>query len=192
MKVNMKSKIHKLYYGLCTCKRCKNLCDEEFNTEDIRYGFGKLKGLHIGNNFLFVGMNPSNVRGIYGTFAFDGGFGLEFLRMINYLNECTITNIVKCSTKNNKIDERLINKCGNRFLLKEIQILKPKVIVPLGKQVAKFFDAELYKESIFEYNDREAIVFPINHPNYVLSYGGMSVDDYKHILDTLYKAYTNE
>lgn len=70
------------------------------------------------------------------------------------------TNLVKCSTKNEteKLNKKSMMACFKKYLLEEIKILKPKVILALGKEVYNFL-----KKYQYEFN--LPIVY-IKHPSY--------------------------
>ena len=97
---------------------------------------------NINNNIMFVGDFISQNDSIFGN-SFSGNVG-------SLLNECIekagykrsdvyTTMLVKCNTKggvNPKTTE--INICS-KLLEKEIEVIKPKVIVALGAMAAKYF-----------------------------------------------------
>ena len=87
-------------------------------------------------------------------------------------NEVYITNVVKCRPPNNRTplpDE--VKICTQLWLLPEIEIVRPQIIVPLGSVATQFFLGQ--KVSItkargqwFEWNGIK--VFPMFHPAYLL------------------------
>lgn len=99
------------------------------------------------------------------------------------------TNLVKCLPLNeNKIryPELLeMNKCYPN-LINELNILNPKIVFLLGKQVAKFV-LKKYKISVGGYGDNfqyetylvnNVLYVPIHHPSYILVYKRKSISDY--------------
>ncbi len=87
-------------------------------------------------------------------------------------NEVYITNVVKCRPPGNRTplpDE--VKICTQLWLLPEIEIVRPQIIVPLGSVATQFFLGQ--KVSItkvrgkwFEWNGIK--VFPMFHPAYLL------------------------
>ena len=83
-----------------------------------------------------------------------------------------ITNIVKCRPPGNRNplpDEAKI--CSSLWLLKQIEIIRPQIIVPLGSVATQFFLGEKVpitkvRGKWFEWNGIR--VFPMFHPAYLL------------------------
>ncbi|MDD5434360.1 MAG: uracil-DNA glycosylase family protein [Nitrospira sp.] len=50
------------------------------------------------------------------------------------------TNLVKCSTKmeQGKLPKETIERCYHKFFLKELSLLRPKVIIAMGREVEKY------------------------------------------------------
>ena len=99
------------------------------------------------------------------------------------------TNLVKCVPLNkDKIRYPVKLEMENCFpnFQSEIELLNPKLIFLLGKQVASFVSNKLGAEEVdlndqfkFESFTRNGIVFvPIHHPSYILVYKRKSIDDY--------------
>jgi uracil-DNA glycosylase len=70
------------------------------------------------------------------------------------------TDLLKCSTRNEqaKIPEEMFDKCYKQYLLKEIELLKPRLILALGREVERFL-----RKKQFEHNT--PIIY-IKHPSY--------------------------
>jgi len=97
----------------------------------------------------------------------------NFLRQslieVNILHKCWLTNIMKCSLRDNKFEnENQYLQCFD-FLVKEIDLLKPKYIFLLGKNVQKFLMNRLKKTKVKLLN--------IPHPSYCL-YKSIGVVEY--------------
>ncbi|WP_287370646.1 uracil-DNA glycosylase [Oceanithermus sp.] len=83
-----------------------------------------------------------------------------------------ITNIVKCRPPGNRNplpDEAKI--CSSLWLLKQIELIRPQIIVPLGSVATQFFLGEKLpitkvRGQWFEWNGIQ--VFPMFHPAYLL------------------------
>ncbi len=106
-----------------------------------------------------------------------------------------IGNIVKCRPpKNRDPKKEEINICS-KYLKKEIEYLKPKLIVTLGRFSGKFildYYKIKYNKSFFSqvYEKNSVKIYPIMHPA-VLMYNpnlkNRMVEDYKKILDLIDK-----
>src|SRR5579875_1424983 len=81
--------------------------------------------------------------------------------------ELFITNVVKCRPPGNRKPKAAeIEACRN-YLLQQINIVRPKVIVTLGLTALQFFkDAERMQELPFEYTsgNERITVYPTYHP----------------------------
>lgn len=125
---------------------------------------------------------------------FIGPAGIDFQKTLLKLNSkehdlltnICITNVAKHRPPNNrKPTHSEMFTCGTAFLLKEIYILKPKLIICLGRTAAEFFlgmfeggfsynpkvlkDSMRGKEFTIPYNKKETIpVFCTWHPAYIL------------------------
>ena len=90
---------------------------------------------------MFIGEAPGTTESNCGR-PFSGAAGeilQDLLVDINFPLDIYITNVVKHQPPGNrkpKLDEMLI--CGNEFLLREIEIVKPKLIICLGRTSAEF------------------------------------------------------
>lgn len=168
-----------------SCNRC-SLCELSFNKLDIQKGYGKLLGWQGGAKdvkYFFVGLNPSynrfaNLKYAFGGADFNEGTGVEFVKIlkdIGIIENSYVTNIVKCSSSNNNVDENIIKQCV-RFLKVELMLYKPEVLITLGKKVDEYF------------NDNGNIVpagvkyVNIWHPNYPITYKRELLNDYAKII----------
>ncbi|BDC36661.1 uracil-DNA glycosylase [Candidatus Methanoliparum sp. LAM-1] len=124
-----------------TIKRCTkcNLCK---NIRNYVVGEGSLDSKSI-----FVGEAPGEKEDETGR-PFIGNAGKILTKMLNKANlkreDVYITNILKCRPPNNRdplIEE--INSCAP-YLIEQLEILKPKMIVPLGRY-STFFILNLFK-----------------------------------------------
>lgn len=122
------------------CKKCK-LHLLEYNIFNESLGYGKLLGSG-GTDIIIVAQNPSTHRVSYQTQAMGVDYELkwsgDFFRknLIDLgINTLRIywTNVVKCSTEGNiSPSDEIINVCGE-WLLKEIELVKPRKIVAMGQ-----------------------------------------------------------
>ncbi|MFC2169182.1 uracil-DNA glycosylase [Acidobacteriota bacterium] len=125
-------------------------------------------------DLMFVGEAPGHDEDISGR-PFVGKAGQLLTKIIKAMNfkreEVYITNIVKCRPPKNRnplIEE--IEKC-RAYLIEQIEIIKPKVIVTLGKVAADFFihnklGMTALRGSFYEFN--HISVMPTFHPSYLI------------------------
>jgi len=98
-----------------------------------------------------------------------------------------ITNIVKCHPPNNEVTTDSALSCQS-WLFKELEIIKPKIIIPLGAFATSFFIKDMSKISDvrgkwIQCGDYKVI--PTFHPAYVLHGGGPMAKD--HIISDFLK-----
>ena len=151
------------------CKKC-NLFKSRKNAV---FGEGSFN-----TKIILIGEAPGSNEDIQGI-PFVGRAGKildELLKSINLeRKEIFITNIIKCRPpKNRNPLKSEIKKCKN-FLNKQIKIIDPEIIVPLGNFATQFI-FEKYKIKIekigivhgkkFEIktNDKKIIIIPVYHP----------------------------
>lgn len=168
-----------------TIRQCTNcvLCKLECNKQDKAKGFGKL--LCWNNDvrrckYLIVGMNPSRKRFPGIEYVLSGtsenkGTGSKFvslLRQTGFFEEICCTNLVKCSSETNKINQYYVKKCFDNFV-KEITFLQPKKIICLGQDVYKFLNINILENNI------QIAVDKIYHPSFVFRYNKIDLENYK-------------
>jgi len=98
-------------------------------------------------------------------FAYGSGKILRnILKKYNFENKVFISNILKCNTP---ADKRFLDcdviKCVHYYLIKEIEIVKPRIIVVLGAQTRDYFNAYV-KTKI----DEKIKVVVLNHPAFFI------------------------
>lgn len=138
-------------------------------TENDKH-FGKLFPKFCDEVYFFlVGLNPSRIRykgsglTVYGDDIEDGYYVHPFtniLKDIGIFDYCYITNLVKCSTKDNKVENKYCENCFDNHLINEINLIKPKAIIALGNQVFNFLISKKLDYTIYK----------IKHPSYYSSY----------------------
>ena len=72
------------------------------------------------------------------------------------------TNLFKCSTRNEQqsLTAKAFMPCYQRFFRKELALLKPRVVLALGSEVAKFL------RKMAKSGDSLPVVIQIKHPSY--------------------------
>lgn len=180
-----------------TCSTCQNcpLSKLEVNKDFVKpSGYPRAR-------IMFVGMNPSSDRCSTTVFGGDKDRHKEIidkmLKSVNLTRDNTyFTNILKCSTADNKFNSELAARCAGK-LIDELAIVNPDLIICLGNEVAKILGFNLGKPS---HSSPESIpgdrliqngdykVGRVYHPSFFLRKGGA---DAEHNLEP-YKEEINE
>ncbi len=150
------------YDEIVSCKACPRLVKYRESVPEIKEaldGYWKKPVPGFGNSkskIMIVGLAPSaqggNRTGRVFTGDKSGDFLFEALYKAGYSNKPTsihrkdglqvnkayITAVVKCAPPENKPTAEEAKNCSERFLKKEIQYIKPKVIVVLGSFAYKW------------------------------------------------------
>jgi len=129
----LKSNVENCYL----CELCKT-------RKNVLFGEGNLKA-----NIMFISDEPSNSEDNLGFF-YAGKSGELLVKMIeNVLNikkeDVYITTLVKCKSSNS-LNKSHIESC-NDYLLKQIELIKPKLIVSLGENTYSYLFNEKDKFS---------------------------------------------
>ncbi|KKW16439.1 MAG: Phage SPO1 DNA polymerase-related protein [Parcubacteria group bacterium GW2011_GWC2_49_9] len=105
-----------------------------------------------------------------------------------------ITNVVKCRPPGNRDPEpNEVDTCTELYLYKQIAIIKPKLIITLGRHSMYRFLPETFKISQVHgkpFRRKEQVYLPLYHPAAALYNGGMRqtlIDDFKRIPKVLEK-----
>ena len=165
------------------CINCR-LCNLSKTRTNVVFGEGNPKA-----ELMFIGEAPGEQED-KGARPFVGKAGKLLTKIIsNVLNlsreDVYITNIVKCRPPNNRVPtiEEAI-KC-RPYLLKQIDIINPKILVCLGKTAFMYLmnsDLPITKVrgKIFEFKEKKVI--PTFHPSYLLRNPSAKKDAFKDFL----------
>jgi len=145
--------------GLKTCEKCDRLvrCRKQ-----VTSGYGNLK-----SKIMFIGQCPGisgcNITGIPFTKDRSGKYFQQLLKKFGFhFDEVYTTNIVKCcpndGRKNLNPTDEEINNCIN-YLLKEIKIINPKMIITVGSVARNNLIGKL---------DNTILNYHVWHPAYIL------------------------
>lgn len=115
----------------------------------------------IGNTILFIGKHPAQHE-VYAGRPFSGPSGMLLRNLLKHYGldrETSFTNCIKCYPPFTRLKE--IRYCKNKFLVREIELIKPKVICILGTDVGRvlFERVPLWNEPVF-LEDIPTFVFP--------------------------------
>ncbi|MBO8161263.1 MAG: uracil-DNA glycosylase [Thermosipho sp. (in: Bacteria)] len=150
-------------------KNCKS-CPLWENRTNVVPGEGSLD-----SPIVFVGEGPGEEEDLTGR-PFVGRAGQLLTKILESVNikreDVYITNIVKCRPPNNRTPTKEEAKTCSHFLLAQIEIINPKMIVTLGKAALDFFAGGNFPITKVRGNEFEwkggVIVFPMFHPSYLL------------------------
>ena len=111
------------------------LCELCKSRKNVLFGYG-----NANSDIMFIGDEPSNSEDEMGAF-YSGKSGELLTKMIeNVLNiqkeEVYLTTLVKCKSLNG-LNNSNIDTC-NDYLLKQIELIKPKLIVALGERTYSY------------------------------------------------------
>ena len=148
------------------CTRCKL---HTLGRKQVVFGVGNPSA-----DLMFVGEAPGADEDIQGE-PFVGRAGQLLTKIIEAIGmkreQVYIANVIKCrppGNRNPETDE--VDRC-EPFLFRQIDIIKPKVIVALGKFAAQSLLRTMEPITRIrgrEYKYRNAILMPTYHPAYLL------------------------
>jgi len=167
MAIQKRAELEKLYEEMQDCKKCADISKMEENSFDLRRGFGKLKGYGDGR-FMFVAQNPSYVRIPHIVTPCDAGVSRDLLWLLQKEGfedkDIFFTNLVKCSTPNNRApSDKEVEICTEEWLRREMKIIRPKLIVPIGGVASEYVKKMVERETEYQ----GIPVRSIWHPSYV-------------------------
>lgn len=152
--------------GKDLCSRCK-LCKQ--GRTNVVFGEGNPQA-----DLVFVGEGPGEQEDLQGR-PFVGRAGQLLTKMIEAMGlrreDVFIANVVKCRPPNNRNPEPDEIEACSPFLFRQLDLIRPKVVVTLGKFSAHtLLKTEerigLLRGRFFEY--RGAKLMPTWHPAYLL------------------------
>ena len=129
---------------------------------------------NLGTELMFVGEAPGRDEDMQGR-PFVGRAGQLLTKIIQAMKfkreEVYITNIVKCRPPENRTPHKQEIEMCQDYLREQIRMIKPKVIVTLGKVAADFFiESKLgmtaLRGNFYEFNNIK--VMPTFHPSYII------------------------
>ena len=125
-------------------------------------------------DLMFIGEAPGRDEDIQGR-PFVGKAGQLLTRIIQAMSfqreEVYITNVVKCRPPGNRNPQGSEIASCKDYLLSQIEMIKPKVIVTLGKVAADFFIRSSLGMTALRgdfYDFHQTKVMPTFHPSYLI------------------------
>ncbi|MFO7881684.1 MAG: uracil-DNA glycosylase [Kosmotogaceae bacterium] len=149
------------------CKKCE-LCKHR---NMVVPGEGSLE-----SPIVFVGEGPGADEDTSGK-PFVGRAGQLLTKILESVNlsreDIYITNIVKCRPPKNRVPTQEEMETCSVYLLSQLAIIKPKIIIPLGSTALAFF-SDKKKVAITKVRGElsnwvdDVKLFPMFHPSYLL------------------------
>lgn len=164
----------------------KNICPELAETaKNLVMGDGNLDA-----DIVFIGEAPGKNEDEQGL-PFVGAAGKFLNEMLAQADlvrsDVYITNIVKYRPPNNRDPLPEEKKAFWPYLVKQLQIIEPKVVITLGRHSMEYFLPDMKISQIhgqpkrIQFGDRKLVVVPLYHPAAALYNGGMRqtlIDDF--------------
>jgi len=165
------------------CNKC-TLCDLSKTRTNVVFGEGNPKA-----KIMFIGEGPGAEEDKTGR-PFVGRAGKLLTKIILNVLELTrediyIANIVKCRPPNNRVPTIEEAQTCKIYLLKQIDIINPEILVCLGKTAFMYLmniDLPISKVrgQLFEFKEKKVI--PTFHPSYLLRNPSAKKEAYKDFL----------
>jgi len=147
-----------------------HLCELSKSRHKVVFGEGNPNA-----DVLFVGESPGAMEDASGK-PFVGRSGELLTKMIENVllisrNDVYITNIVKCRPSNNDIPTPSQAHTCQPYLMKQIELIRPKLIVTLGATAYHYLtgdDTDISKIRGTIQKQNGYIIIPTYHPSYLL------------------------
>jgi len=164
----------------------KNVCAElAAQAHNLVMGDGNLDA-----DIVFIGEAPGKNEDEQGL-PFVGAAGKFLNEMLAQAgmdrSDVYITNIVKYRPPNNRDPLPEEKKAFWPYLLKQLQVIKPKVVITLGRHSMEYFLPDMKISQIhgqpkrISFGDDKLVIIPLYHPAAALYNGGMRqtlIDDF--------------
>lgn len=165
-KLNLPNDISSLKENVQNCF----LCELSKSRKNVVFGQGNENA-----TIMFIGESPSSIEDET-AHILAGRTGELLTKMIeNVLNikkeEVYISNIVKCKPLNNRAASNSEASLCRSYLFKEIELVKPKIIVTLGEKAYNYLcDEELSLSQVRgqSLSFRNMVLIPTFHPSFLL------------------------
>jgi uracil-DNA glycosylase family 4 len=167
----------------------KNICpDLAAQATNLVMGDGNLD-----TDVVFIGEAPGKNEDIQGL-PFVGAAGKFLNEMLGTINlerkDVYITNIVKYRPPNNRDPLPEEKAAFWPYLVKQLQIINPKIIITLGRHSMEYFLPGMKIGEIhgqpkrIDFGDKKVVILPLFHPAAALYNGGLRqtlLDDFQNV-----------
>ena len=180
--MNKQQKLDNLAAEITAQKICPELAAQ---ATQLVFGDG-----NVDAKIVFIGEAPGKNEDLQGKpFVGAAGKFLDEMLAAAKLNrdDVYITNIVKYRPPNNRDPSTEEKSAFWPFLLRQLEIIQPKVVVALGRHGGGYFIPNLHisrdhgRARRVRFREREFLVMPLYHPAAALYNGGMRgvlIDDF--------------
>ncbi len=176
-KKSMDDPLQLLNIEMAKCMSCEL---KNSRTQVVPGDYGLKRGI------CFIGEGPGKEEDLQGR-PFVGRSGKLLDLMLQRIGisreEVSVLNIVKCRPPNNRAPLPLeMQVCGSSWLNRQLEILKPSIIVTLGSIPLRYFFPSkrismVKGELLFLENGTP--LFPLFHPAYILRNGSLAQEEYE-------------
>jgi len=147
-----------------------HLCTLSKSREKVVFGEGSIDAA-----LMFIGDMPSNSDDSTGK-VFTGRSGEMLTKMIENVlhlkrSDVYLTNILKCRALDSQTPSPTHAHTCHPYLLKQIELIKPKIIVALGEMAYHYLsgdDSDISKVRGTLHKQDGYTIIPTYHPNYLL------------------------
>lgn len=148
----------------------------------------------VGADVVICGMCPGYDENLAGSpFVGPAGKILDVItsRVFSLKHKIYITNLVKCFVPaGNSLEEKWMSNCLPYFIV-QLELLKPKVIIALGKDVCNFLlnkDDQIgnLRGNVYDYMNVKTIC--TYHPSYLTRGGGVNHKHFDRVVNDFKKA----
>jgi DNA polymerase len=168
------------------CTKCE-LCETRKNAVP---GEGNIR-----TKIMFVGEAPGQEEDVQGR-PFVGAAGKLFSQLLSSIGlrreDIYITNIVKCRPPSNRPPRAGEMSACSEYLERQIRIIEPKMICPMGNVALKRLLGKDYSISKVHGQRNQSkggrVIFPLYHPAAALYVGGLKTvlgEDFKKLKETV-------
>lgn len=172
-----------------SCTDCKLHKLEINDNSKYEKGYGKLvsKEGKNSNKYMILGLNPSHIRfkGLKRPFDADNEFGYHekkfvvLLMVLKVYDDCYISNIVKCSSLDNVVNQDSFIACS-KYIIEEIEYANPRVIIVCGNKTYDY---------LLQLNIKNIKIEKILHPSFCFGYKRISLEEYSKQLKIIFDKY---
>lgn len=155
------------------------LCELSKGRKNVVFASG-----NTNSDIMFIGDTPSSTENELGK-LFGGRSGEILIKMIENVlkiskNDVYVSNIVKCKVENRTYTKEEANLCKS-YLLKQIQLVNPKIIVALGEEAYNYLSDDnspisKVRGQILNYDNRYLV--PTYHPTFLLRNPSLKKESY--------------
>lgn len=148
-------------------------------------------------DIVFIGEAPGKKEDILGL-PFVGAAGKFLNQMLEAADmkreDVYITNIVKYRPPNNRDPSPEEKKAFWPYLLEQLQIINPKIVVTLGRHSMEYFLPDVRISEVhgepkrIQFGDHKLVVVPLYHPAAALYNGSLRqtlIDDFCHMPEVI-------